>query len=567
MRSFVLLMAIYVPITASGELTPQSSRDMSSGQDHSRDRASASSIAQVVVENDGGQSAYARWEFDGNAGKGTWNDGSQAELTVVKWDASEIEIKREDVTDDLTGTYVGKQEDHWIEGDFTYTTSGGGIKHSHWHAMSVYVSPDPQPPPNHAAFWAPGTNSLWPPRIVHICERSLIFNKCGVWTWNDSLWAYESRYSNGENGLVTIDVFERDRVQFQRVNWAGPFAGMVTLYQGEIQSSGILLSKDEGSVCVQHVTTIPLSWDAAYSGAAEVTPLNTRPYKFNFDGYWVLDNKQLEIHSDGDRIAAIRGKIRDDGMFIPWGEISFQGTIDLSARKGKVQVADYALVGPAMSWITQDLTLIDPDRLQVGDKIYDRITRSGFRDIPCDDGNSYHVRADGALSRASRDEGFHDYKSMVCWLQIAAGTSPIAARYLGYLYSEWNDVPRDDALAFKWMKKAAEADDYDAALKLSSFYTSGVGTQPDVEKARIWKEKGEQLHKDEVARAAAEEKEQRAWQALGALLGATLRGAVESETRCILPKTLADQAICDEQRREKEREDEERRARRRAQQN
>ena len=70
-------------------------------------------------------------------------------------------------------------------------------------------------------------------------------------------------------------------------------------------------------------------------------------------------------------------------------------------------------------------------------------------------------------------------------LQRAFGTGRTGLS-AGWFYLKGQGVPRDDANAFYWTKRAAEHGDWDAQYNLGTFYEAGIGTARDAEQAKHW---------------------------------------------------------------------------------
>ena len=90
-----------------------------------------------------------------------------------------------------------------------------------------------------------------------------------------------------------------------------------------------------------------------------------------------------------------------------------------------------------------------------------------------------------------------------------SGSSPESgnseAQYrLASLYRTGRGVPRDDLLAFKWMKAAAERNHSNAQLNLARMYLAGRAVALDVAVARAWLQKATSGGNDEAARLLSE---------------------------------------------------------------
>lgn len=80
-----------------------------------------------------------------------------------------------------------------------------------------------------------------------------------------------------------------------------------------------------------------------------------------------------------------------------------------------------------------------------------------------------------------------DYKTALQELRpLAAGDNPKAQFHLGRMYARGEGVPKDDAEAVKWYRKAAEQGDAQAQSYLGAMYYTGKGVPKDYAEAIKW---------------------------------------------------------------------------------
>jgi TPR repeat protein len=80
-----------------------------------------------------------------------------------------------------------------------------------------------------------------------------------------------------------------------------------------------------------------------------------------------------------------------------------------------------------------------------------------------------------------------DYKAAVSlWLPLADQGNVDAQVYLGIMYMTGEGVPRDDAQALVWLRKAADQGNAIAQYDLGTMYDDGQGIPQDYFKAAAW---------------------------------------------------------------------------------
>ena len=92
----------------------------------------------------------------------------------------------------------------------------------------------------------------------------------------------------------------------------------------------------------------------------------------------------------------------------------------------------------------------------------------------------------GACVSSGSEEKEIDATTIKEWINLASKGDPDSQVALGILYFEGIVVPKDDKLALKWYKRAAEQGFYPATLSLFEFYSTG--TQKDIIRAYMWQQ-------------------------------------------------------------------------------
>lgn len=108
------------------------------------------------------------------------------------------------------------------------------------------------PPPGHL------------PRMLFECESGSGFSSCSVWMWQGA--AYSAIWSNGATGQLTVQSGNAAEIQFQRVDAAGPAAGLNATYSGKWDGSSV----KDGKLSF---TFKGASGSGVWTGVPEATPV------------------------------------------------------------------------------------------------------------------------------------------------------------------------------------------------------------------------------------------------------------------------------------------------------
>lgn len=115
------------------------------------------------------------------------------------------------------------------------------------------------------------------------------------------------------------------------------------------------------------------------------------------------------------------------------------------------------------------------------------------------------------------------------WVPLAEKGSSAAQLFVGFMYDRGQGVPKDDASAADWYRKAAERDNMIAQVRLSIMYRDGRGVAADPVKAWFW-----------AGMAAREEDHMHR---IGLALQRELGGAMTAEQLAEAEKMLHERAV------------------------
>ena len=139
--------------------------------------------------------------------------------------------------------------------------------------------------------------------------------------------------------------------------------------------------------------------------------------------------------------------------------------------------------------------LHDPSRVYLGDQtsapapsvpvfIADKTSSSNH---PCDLGRDRSVALGAAFGFAKANYASKNYGTAACWLYVSASQgNPDAALALGLFEHLGLSVKKDDAQAFLWFRRSADADVLTAEQLVAHCLRFGVGVSKDPERAQLW---------------------------------------------------------------------------------
>jgi len=207
-----VVLATFALTTVSYGQGTQSARSAAQGPSKSQ------AAVPVTMTECEGTNNCATWTFLGTQGNGQWPSGEIANLSVEKFDADTVSIRRADSTGlsaGLTAVYKGTRHGDRIGGEFTSSWPG------HWNSMSG----------NWYATIGKAAQSL--PSVMHFCAQH-----CLTFTWENGQY---TNYTNlpgqsGEKRVLTVESFTRESVILHRTDYGSyPGTGVMT---GQISSEG-----------------------------------------------------------------------------------------------------------------------------------------------------------------------------------------------------------------------------------------------------------------------------------------------------------------------------------------
>lgn len=192
--------------------------------------ASAPSKAQaavpVTMTECEGTNNCATWTFLGSQGNGQWPSGEVANLSVERYDADTVVIRRADSTGSsagLTAVYTGTRHGDRVGGEFTSSWPGHwDSKFGNWYATIEKMSQGP-------------------PRVMRVCANPNDWTVCSTWRWVNG--HYDGWREWGAIATMTVASFTRDSVVIRRTDTGAPGpghpgAGFTMVYRGTISSQG-----------------------------------------------------------------------------------------------------------------------------------------------------------------------------------------------------------------------------------------------------------------------------------------------------------------------------------------
>jgi hypothetical protein len=493
------------------------------------------------------------WTFNGQTGSATWASGARANLTVERFEAVGILIRRIDVsgtTPGLTAVYTGKLSANHIEGDVTWTWPGHWNKPAvgKWSAtidgpapVSVAMPQSAAKQPATAASRASGAapqsppiieNGLSIPPLMHFCAVN-----CMTLQWNNGRYIVTTTAGwmpAPGTSIWTLEKFTRESVVLHRRD--SP-SGFDVVFTGAISKDGNELVNLKGNDSPVDRNT-RLTWGTALNSipgsneerdqrnAASATPPTPasqavgrvsgqeaaaspnippdRPTELRLTGIWEAKAKfpdgtrrvvgQVRVQQDGSKITMIqipRGNA--------WNGLAvFEGRLTGKWIEGHVRDTQSTPQSPRWG-ATDKLFIDDSDHLHGEGKQDPPMYRAhpDTYDLPCDTANKWHTDSWYAFVRGHAAYNQHkDYAAAVCWYKIATELGEARAPGMLALALYRNgDYPEATALA----KKTVDRGDASAMQVLATAYAEGKGVAADTQKAAYW------------SRMAAEQRGKQVW--------------------------------------------------------
>ena len=149
-------------------------------------QSNAKAASPVTMTECEGVNNCATWTFLGSQGNGQWPSGEIANLSVERYDADSVVIRRADSTGPsvgLTAVYKGTRHEDRVGGEFTSSWPG------HWD--------------NKSGNWYAtiGAGPQTPPPFIRLCPVPSD-NNCSTFTWNDG--HYDNVNDAGQRSTWTV---------------------------------------------------------------------------------------------------------------------------------------------------------------------------------------------------------------------------------------------------------------------------------------------------------------------------------------------------------------------------
>jgi hypothetical protein len=208
-KSVPVVLAIFTLATIVNGQSSSSSRTAQQPQ-------AAGPVTMTECE---GTNNCATWTFLGTQGNGQWPSGETANLSVEKFDADSVVIRRADSTGGsagLTAVYKGTRHGNRIGGEFTSSWPGHWAnQEGNWYAT---IGKAPQ--------------SI--PMIMHLCIRCDT-GMGGTATWDKDHYLVLPDVP-GQRTVLTVETFTPQSVILHRTN-SGRYPGTAVL-TGQISAQG-----------------------------------------------------------------------------------------------------------------------------------------------------------------------------------------------------------------------------------------------------------------------------------------------------------------------------------------
>lgn len=434
------------------------------------------------------------WKFTGRTGKAAWPQGVFADLTIERFDAEQVVIRRTDTgasTLGATAVYTGKVHGHRIEGDAVYSWPG------HWNNKSMTV------------HWYADT--IDPEGSAHGARTAAPVPVKGAFAAIDGVWqvklpqpgppAFFAIVSQGAD-VTIVRVFPGET----SVTWRGHFSPGGQLSGHSCGRSDHI----ENPNCLPEVSTGILVSPTHFrdSFGAELDKIAgpediryavglERAKLVNSQAY--LPDKPLDItgvwespEPGGGAYTRINVQQHDGDVTITY--VSAPGTIVFSGHYDRNPM--FSGTGKSLHSLAVEVPysvfIDDPDHLRLDHEYqshpYFRVTDPGAHDIPCDAKNRYHVTPVYAEVRGQIALAAHDDHNAQCWLVISAQAGVARAQsLLAAMYVRGVDGAAPDySEAFRFASLSAQQHDIGGELMLARLFREGKGTDADPVKARFW---------------------------------------------------------------------------------
>lgn len=440
------------------------------------------------------------WKFTGRAGKAVWAQGVFADLTIERFDAEQVVIRRKDTGANTLGAtvvYTGSIHGHRIEGDAVYNWPGHWNNKPvtvHWYADIIDPSAPSRATKPQDAMTAPSSSA-------------------GAFPYLDGIW--QAKLPPSATPVFLAFVSQGADVTFVRVSpgetkvtWRGHFSSSTQLAGHSCGNSDHI----ENPNCLPELSTGTLVSPTHFkdSFGAELDKIAgpddirysvglERAKLVNKEAY--LPDKPIDIagvwqsaEPGGGGFARINVQQHDNDVKIsdanPPGAIVFSGRYQKNPMFSGTGKSKNSPAGE----VPYSVFIDDSDHLRLDHEYqshpYFRVTAPGAHDIPCDAKNRYRVTPVYASIRGQIALAAHEDRDAECWLKIGAeGNIARAQSMLAAMYVRGiGGAAPNYGEAFRFAALSAQQHDISGELVLAGLFREGKGTNMDPVKAKFWED-------------------------------------------------------------------------------
>jgi hypothetical protein len=415
-------------------------------------RAQASSDLMPTAMEECEPGGCGTWVFHGKQGTGRWAAGPVGDLTIERFDAGAVSIRRVDTSGPgkgLSGLYSGTRKADHIEGTFTWIWPGGQFPAGtvNWYATIQREAHEPA----HAI-----------PVSLSMCEES---DGCSTWSFQGK--EGHGQWSNGASANLSAEHFGDSAVSIRRVDTTGSRQGLTAFYSGirkgdHIEGTLIWSWQHNGQYAAGTTTwhaTIGPATPETKAAAASEAPGNaiakvSPPRQSNVPGL-----PQLTLQKTAEN----KKDFQEDGC--PKNEPSepVSGAFDMFIKGRRIQLegSDESTDLEALKWFCRAAKAgSGQSAFEIGELYF-----TGFA-LPYGGGHSNSMPPDMTTA-------FYWY------LQAAntgnsSGMVAVATFYRSGSQIKGNTLPMNVEQAMIWANKAANLGDTEAMIGLGLIYQTGM---------------------------------------------------------------------------------------------
>jgi hypothetical protein len=444
------------------------------------------------------------WEFDHAEGIAKWTNGGGAKLTIERFDAEAVVIRRVDLPQTLgygiVGIYRGVLKGNRIDGTLTYSVRNGPEQQMPWYATIGAPEPKttsdtppeaPKPPIQIVPVIPPtsplGSNQTAEPQFsTSSPPKSAFF--CGAATCFTLQWE-NGRYTRSglPDETFTVESFTKESVVLHRHDtpqkWNGFSADVV--YAGTVHTDGSSLTNTRIAGAPGEFT---LRWGNALRAPSYIAMKMMIPNNGNvladmvrvpgselYDALWPGNTRALVSVQSWNAGPVIR--IEHDATFpgvTAEGQSPFVGSFNAPVTwQGQ---------WPFQMSFTSPMPRTTFWRAGEGPPVKNP--------PPACDPNTRENLDEKALWSRVVGARILDMRQAVCWHAVGAAREMVEFQtQYAYDFLYGVGVKQDYAAARLWAEKAAAHGDENALFILADIYYEGLGVAKDEAKVRAWNAK------------------------------------------------------------------------------